>query len=217
MLTIFTSYTPGAGKSYAMVEKAMSQKVKGKKVVVGFLHGGHRDVTKILEDNGIEPWHYNARGLKLYDILESNPDLVIMDEMGMKVKHHGFVYDVIEQLLNSGVDVYTSTNLKRFEGMNPYFKEVTGIAVRNTIPDRFLYMADSIYFIDRAPELMIEDFQQGKLFDEKYMKSRIMQKNFKRETLEKYREVSLECLGQVKNSGIKVNIVKRDERGKDSE
>lgn len=210
MLTIFTSYTPGAGKSYAMVQKAMEEKAKGRKVLVGFLHGGHRDVTTILKDNGIEQWDGSARGLKLCDILARKPDLVVMDEMGMKVKGHGFVYDVIEQLLKKGVDVYTSTNLKRFEGANPFFKEVTGIAIKNTIPDRFLSMADEIYFIDREPKRMIRDFQSGQLFDEKYMRSRIMQKNFRMETLEKYREISLVYLKKVKKSKTKLNILERN-------
>lgn len=192
-----------------MVQKAMEEKAKGRKVLVGFLHGGHRDVTTILKDNGIEQWDYNARGLKLCDILERTPDLVVMDEMGMKVKGHGFVYNVIEQLLKKGVDVYTSTNLKRFESANPFFKEVTGIAIKNTIPDRFLSMADEIYFIDRKPELMIQDYQSGQLFDEKYMKSRIMQKNFRKETLEKYREISLAYLKKMKSGETKFDIVER--------
>lgn len=208
MLTIFTSYTPGAGKSYAMVQKAIEEKAKGRNVVVGFLHGGHRDITKILEDNGIQEG-FSGKGMNLMEILAKNPDLVIMDEMGMKVKKCGFVYDLIDEMLKRGVDVYTSANLKRFAGINPKFKEVTGIAIRNTIPDRFLYMADKVYFIDREPELMIKDFESGKLFDKRYMDSRIMQKNFKKETLEAYRNVSIEYLKHIKNSDIKLKIIKR--------
>ena len=213
MLTIFTSYTPGAGKSYAMVEKAMEEKAKGRNVVVGFLHDGHRDVTKNLEDNGIKLDHQGRIRLKPDDILKQNPDLVVMDEMGMKVRQQGYVYDVVEMLLEKGIDVYTSTNLKRFASANPYFKEITGIAVKHTIPDRFLYMADEIYVIDRKPELMIKDFQSGKLFDETYMKSRIMQKNFRKETLTKYREISFAYLKKVMESKDAPKLVVQ-ERGK---
>ena len=209
MLTIFTSYTPGAGKSYAMIQKAMEEKANGKNVVIGFLHGGHRDVTKTLEDNGIEQWDYRGKGLKHSEILQKAPDLVVLDEMGMKVRNFGFVYDLIEDLLNRGVSVYTSVNMKRFESVNPLFKDVTGIAIRNTIPDRFISMADEIYFIDREPELMIRDFESGNLFGEKYMKSRIMKKNFQLDTLKKYREISLEYLECVKHSGVDVKIVER--------
>ncbi|MCI9566126.1 MAG: hypothetical protein HFG30_09040 [Eubacterium sp.] len=208
MLTIFTSYTPGAGKSYAMVQKAIEERKKGRNVVVGFLHSGHRDISKILEDNDIQG-RDSGKGMSLIEILEKKPDLVVMDEMGMKVKNQGFVYQVIEELLARGIDVYTSSNLKRFESINPSFKRVTGIAIRNTIPDRFLDMAEEIYFIDRAPELMIKDFESGMLFDENYMNSRIMKRNFKKETLESYRGVSIEYLKKMKNSDIRLKIISR--------
>lgn len=208
MLTIFTSYTPGAGKSYAMVQKAMEEKAKGRNVVVGFLHGGHRDIAKILEDNGIHG-RESGKGMSLTEILSKEPDLVILDEMGMKVKHYGFVYEVIDQLLMRGIDVYTSVNLKRFEGLNPSFKKVTGIAIRNTVPDRYLEMAGKVYFIDREPELMMQDFESGKLFDENYMSSNIMKKNFKKKTLESYRTISIDYLKNMRDSEARLEIINR--------
>ena len=69
MLTIFTSYTPGAGKSYAMVQKAIEERKKGRNVVVGFLHSGHRDISKILEDNDIQG-RDSGKGMSLIGILE---------------------------------------------------------------------------------------------------------------------------------------------------
>lgn len=208
MFTIFTSYTPGAGKSYAMVQKAMEEKAKGRNVLVGFLHSGHRDITKILEDNGIHG-RESGKGMSLPEIMSKAPDLVILDEMGMKVKDYGFVYEIIDQLLMRGIDVYTSTNLKRFEGINPSFKKITGIAIRNTIPDKYLEMADEVYFIDREPELMIQDFESGKLFDENYMASRIMKKNFKKETLQSYRAISKEYLKNMRDSETRLEIISR--------
>lgn len=208
MFTIFTSYTPGAGKSYAMVQKAMEEKAKGRNVVIGFLHGGHRDITKMLEDNrvhGREP----SKGMALPEILSKGPDLVVLDEMGMKVKRYGFVYEIIDRLLERGIDVYTSTNLKRFEGINSKFKKVTGIAIRNTIPDKYLEMADKVYFIDREPKLMLQDFESGKLFDENYMNSRIMKKNFKKETLQNYRAISIDYLKNMRDSETRLEIISR--------
>ena len=73
----------------------------------------------------------------------------------------------------------------------------------------FLDMAEEIYFIDRAPELMIKDFESGMLFDENYMNSRIMKRNFKKETLESYRGVSIEYLKKMKNSDIRLKIISR--------
>lgn len=204
MLKIFTSYTPGAGKTYLMVSKAIEESRKGRKVVIGFLNAGHRDIGRTLKDNGIE--NFNKKGLNYDRIISSKPDVVVLDEMGMKIRSGGFVYDRVKKLLDAGIDVYTSANLKRFSGISEKFKAVTGIRARTTIPDGFLEIAQEIYFIDRDPEKMAKDFEEGKLFNDKYKDSRIMKKNFEMNTLVQYRQVALECLRRYKN----VIIIKRD-------
>lgn len=218
-LTIFTSYTPGAGKSYLMVSKAIEEKAAGKRVIVGFLNDSHRGISHMPADDGfcqeIKEKHLQmvpgAHKIKysLKEMIAEKPDLVIMDEMGMSgINTDGstFVYEDIEKLLNAGIDVYSTANLKRFEGANPLFKQATGIGIRKTVPDRFLEMADGIFFIDRDPDRMIEDFNTGKLFNEKYMKSKIMRKNFREKTLTDYRDISKQYLKKYED---KVKIVTR--------
>lgn len=208
MLKIFTSYTPGAGKSYAMLEKAMAEQAKGKKVLIGFLNGGHRNIELIKEKNHIDSAIYNGKGFSYKQILEEKPDIVVLDEMGMRSKNHGYIYEIIELLLDNNIDVFTSINIKRFDSINPEFKKISGIGVKNMVPSKFLDMADEIYFIDRRPELMIRDFKNGNLFNKRYMKSGIMKKIFRRDILESYRKVSLEIL---KKYGDKVTVVERNE------
>lgn len=194
-LYLFTSYAPGAGKSYLMVERAAQQKAKGKKIIIGFLNSDHRDIDEILKDHHVRRHFHKKYSLK--KILELRPDLVVMDELGMRGKNRdkkSFVYEDIGILLEHGIDVYTSANLKRFEQMNPQFKKISGIGIRTTIPDIFLEKAHRICFIDRSPKQMREDFQSGLLFDPEEMTSKIMQKNFQPETLETYRNLSLELL-----------------------
>lgn len=223
-LTIFTSYTPGAGKSYLMVEKAVEKKKEGLNVVIGFLNGRHRSLDSLLEGNGIagvngkempaqehnEITELASKKYSLAEIISKEPDLVVMDEMGM---HHinrdmkSFVYEDIERLLQAGIDVYASTNLKKFKNLNPLYKEITGIAVKRPIPDYFLEIAEHIYFVDRAPELMISDFKSGELFGERYMKTKIMNKNFRYDTLCSYRELSKKCLEKY---NYKTSIIERN-------
>ena len=179
MLKIFTSYTPGAGKSYAMLEKAMAEQSKAKKVLIGFLNGGHRNIELIKEKNHIDSAIYNGKGFSYKQILEEKPDIVVLDEMGMRSKNHGYIYEIIELLLDNDIDVFTSINIKRFDSINPEFKKISGIGVKNMVPSKFLDMADEIYFIDRRPELMIRDFKNGNLFNKRFMKSGIMKKNFR--------------------------------------
>ncbi|MFQ9515692.1 MAG: hypothetical protein ACLRZ9_07665 [Eubacterium sp.] len=221
-LTIFVSYTPGAGKSYLMVSRAMEQRACGRKVILGFLNDSHRNINNMAEDNNfyleIKEKHLRSdqdalrphkMKYSLKELLGEKPDLVIMDEMGMHgINRDGstFVYEDIEKLLDAGIDVYTTANLKRFEGANPIFKQATGIGIKKTVPDKFLEEADSIIFIDREPELMIQDFGKGKLFNDKYMNSKIMKKNFQEKTLKEYRNISKRYLKKYED---KVEIVTR--------
>ena len=214
-LYIFTSYTPGAGKSYRMVATACERE---QEVMVGFLNSAHRDMTKLLKDYHVAIGDFSKYSVN--GILAESPDAVIFDELGMMSrnkdmrrfrKKHGkksetFIYNDIDTILDAGINVYASANLKRFESANPVFKEITGIGVKTKVPDEYLDKADAIIFIDREPELMIEDYNNGSLFVDKYMKSKIMQKNFLPETLTKYREASLKYLEQF---GDKVEVVHR--------
>lgn len=202
-LIIFTSYTPGAGKSYLMVSEAVKQQESGKNVVIGFLNGKHRDIQNIPGNNAEE---YK---LSMEEVLLENPDVVVLDELGMRginTEKRTYIYQDAEEFLSKGIDVYASANLKKFQSANPYFKNVTGIGMKRTIPDRLLENAESIVFMDREPELMLKDFESGALFGERYMKSKIMQKNFRLETLVNYRKISKEYLERYAD---KVRIVTR--------
>lgn len=202
-LTIFTSYTPGAGKSFLMISQAIKEVKKGRKTVIAFLNNSHRSFEQMKEMLEIDTHMLediscgSCEKYSLKEILKIKPDVVVVDEMGMHGKNtdsNTFVYEDIENLLQQGIDVYTSTNLKRFASINNQFKAVTGIGIRKTIPDRFLERADEIYFLDREVDMMIADFGSGQLFDEKYMNSKIMRKNFKKETLQAYRDISIKYL-----------------------
>ena len=124
-------------------------------------------------------------------------------------KPYGNIYEDIEKILNAGINVYTSTNLKRFQNVNSSFKEISGIGVKKTIPIRFLEMADRIVFVDRKPELLENDYKTGELFCNKNQNSRIMQKNFNPEILKKYRVISLEILKEYRN---KIEIIENNDK-----
>lgn len=229
-LTIFLSYTPGAGKSYIMKQWGELEQQKGKNVIVAFFNDMHRG----------QGLNKKSHKYSLSNIIEQNPDLVLLDEMGMgglnkdwendnrkpnqEIKTNAtkknpadslgkkkiitrHIYDDIDELLENGIDVYTTANLKRFDSMNGRFKEISGIGIKTTIPDRYLELADRIVFVDRNLISLINDFESGKLFNEKYMASGIMKKNFKKKTLIDYRRLSLEILEEYKD---KVEIVRND-------
>ena len=207
MLKIFTSYTPGAGKSYAMMEEAMNESRNGKKVVIAFINKQHRDSSKMpFECNENVTIHPLKGRESIEEIIEMKPDIVVLDELGMRIGKHTFLYNVAESFIKNNISVLTSANLKRFEEVNPIFRSATGVGIKTIIPNRFIKGADEIVFIDREPELMIKDFKEGKLFGERYMNSRIMNKNFEENTLKTYREISLDYLEKYNN----VRIIQRD-------
>lgn len=207
MLKIFTSYTPGAGKSYAMMEEAVKANKSGKKVIVGFINQKHRDISALpfLEDENMRRQEIRRRE-HVEHIINEKPEIVVLDELGMRIGKTTFVYNIAERFIKNNIEVFASANLKKFQEINPLFKEITGVGIRNTIPNRFIKGADEIFFIDREPELMERDFREGKLFGQKYMDSKIMRKNFQLDTLTAYREVSLNYLKKYNN----VKIIKRD-------
>ncbi|WP_302626094.1 hypothetical protein [uncultured Eubacterium sp.] len=208
MLKIFTSYTPGAGKSYLMLQRAIEERKSGKKVFIGYFNRKHRDMSKLPWKEDLKKCSVSIKKKEDIDfIVKENPDIVVMDEMGMQVTKNTFVYHIIEVLLENQIDVYTSANLKRFQSINPLFRKISGIGIRTTIPDCFLDIAEEIIFVDRRPELMKEDFESGKLFGDKYMKSKIMRKNFCLENLISYRELSIEYLKRYNN----IEIIQRHE------
>ncbi len=193
-LYLFTGYAPGAGKSYLMVQRAVEQS-ENRKVVIGFLNSDHRDVAQILKDHHVKRMFRRKYSVK--KVLEQHPDVVVMDELGMygfNKDQKSFVYQDVEVMLEAGIDVYASANLKRFQSLNPKFKEITGIGIKTTIPDSFLNMAEAIIFVDREPALMRLDFRKGRLFERERMNSRIMQKNFKLDNLKAYRSLCLKIL-----------------------
>jgi two-component system sensor histidine kinase KdpD len=219
-LTIFTSYTPAAGKSYLMITRALEKRKAGAKVLVGFLNDSHRGISHMPKDEELyqelkakhhstdkkDHRHHKIK-YSIKEILAENPDLVIMDEMGMhniNMDESTFVYEDVEKLLEAGIDVYSTANIKRFAGANPIFKQATGIGIRTTIPDKLLEIAECIVFVDRKPEDILKDYQENELFNERYRNSRIMKKNFQMTTLTKYRKISKRYLEKYRDKVVVV-------------
>ena len=116
MLKIFTSYTPGAGKSYAMMEEAMNESRNGKKVVIAFINKQHRDSSKMpFECNENVTIHPLKGRESIEEIIEMKPDIVVLDELGMRIGKHTFLYNVAESFIKNNISVLTSANLKRLE------------------------------------------------------------------------------------------------------
>jgi len=173
-LKIFFGATAGVGKSYAMLEAARRQRADGVDVVVGYveLHG-RPDTEALLE--GLEllaPMVLQHRGLELaeFDLdaaLARHPQLMLVDELAHSnhpgARHPKRWMDV-EELLDAGVDVYTTVNVQHIESLNDVVAQITGVEVRETVPDRVFAEADEVELVDLAPDELLDRLAEGKVY-----------------------------------------------------
>jgi two-component system sensor histidine kinase KdpD len=173
-LKIFFGATAGVGKSYAMLEAARRQRADGVDVVVGYVELHGRPETEALLD-GLEilpPMRLEHRGLALteFDLdaaLARRPQLMLVDELAHS-NHPGARHPKrwmdIDELLGAGIDVYTTVNVQHLESLNDVVAQITGVAVRETVPDRVFAEADEVELVDLAPDELLERLAEGKVY-----------------------------------------------------
>ena len=203
-LKIFLGAAPGVGKTYAMLQAARIKKGEGDDVVVGLVETHKRRETEallegleILPRQGIE-----YRGVKLqeFDIdraLARRPALLLVDELAHTnapgSRHAKRWQDVLE-LLDRGVDVYSTLNVQHLETLNDIVAQITGVTVRETVPDSVLERAD-IELVDLPPEELVERLKEGKVYVPE-MAQRAVESFFKLSNLSALRELSLRATAE---------------------
>ena len=173
-LKIFLGYAAGVGKTYAMLEAAQQRHQEGLDVVVGYIETHGRTETDALL-NGLEiiPRHTTAyRGITLSDmdtdaILARRPQIVLVDELAhtnIPGSRHTRRYQDVLELLNSGIDVYTTVNIQHLESLNDVVSQVTGVTMQETVPDHILDEAHEIELIDLPVDELLARLEAGKVY-----------------------------------------------------
>jgi two-component system sensor histidine kinase KdpD len=173
-LKVFVGAAPGVGKTYAMLQAAREQQQQGADVVVGAAEThGRLETQALLEGLEVIPRrHLEYRGqtleeLDLDAILARRPMLVIVDELAhtnAPGSRHPRRFQDVEELLDAGIHVYTTVNIQHLESLNDVVAQITGVRVRETIPDRMLDRADEIKLIDLSPEELLLRLREGKVY-----------------------------------------------------
>ncbi|MCL4266913.1 MAG: sensor histidine kinase KdpD [Anaerolineae bacterium] len=199
-LKIFLGYAAGVGKTYAMLEAAHQRQAEGVDVVVGYVETHGRAETQTLLD-GLElvPRHqveYRGTTLPEMDIdavLARRPQLALVDEFAHTnapgSRHPKRYLDVID-LLDAGIDVYTTLNIQHLESLNDVVAQITGIVVRETVPDRVLDEASELQFVDLPPDELLKRLKEGKVYVPDQA-ARAIQKFFRKGNLTALREIAL--------------------------
>ncbi|HWE16216.1 MAG TPA: universal stress protein, partial [Hyphomicrobiaceae bacterium] len=173
-LKIFVGAAPGVGKTYEMLETARAKLKEGVDVVVGVVEThGRKETEALLEGFEVlprKPTVYVNRILDEFDIdaaLKRRPTLILVDELAhtnVPGSRHPKRYQDVEELLDAGIDVYTTVNIQHIESLNDVVAQITRVRVREIVPDEILDRADAIKLVDLTPEELIERLKEGKVY-----------------------------------------------------
>src|SRR6266550_4049411 len=173
-LKIFFGMSPGVGKTYAMLLAAREKQAEGCEVVVGIVETHDRKETEaLLEGMPIMPrLQIEYRGTTLTEmdldaILTWHPGLAVVDELAhtnAPGSRHPKRYQDVLELLDAGINVYTTINVQHIESLNDLVAKITGVIVRETVPDSVLERADEIELVDLPPDELIQRLQEGKVY-----------------------------------------------------
>jgi two-component system sensor histidine kinase KdpD len=173
-LKIFFGAAPGVGKTYAMLEAARQKRAEGVDVIVGLVEThGRRETESLLEGLEVLPRRnveYRGTLLKEFDIdaaLSRKPAIILVDELAhtnAPGSRHKKRWQDIYELLGAGISVYTTVNVQHLESLNDVVAQITGINVRETIPDLLLERADEIELIDLPPDDLLQRLREGKVY-----------------------------------------------------
>lgn len=199
-LKIFFGYAAGVGKTYAMLEAAHQAQKEGMDVVVGYVEPHARPDTLALLD-GLESLpckEIDYRGIKLkeFDLdraLQRKPQLILVDELAHNNAQgcrHTKRYQDVEELLQAGINVYTTVNVQHLESLNDLVSSITGIAVNERIPDHVFDRANQVELVDIEADELVKRLQMGKVYRERQAKQ-ALQHFFTTENLAALREIAM--------------------------
>lgn len=209
---IFIGMAPGVGKTYKMLEEGHSLKQEGIDVVIGLLetHGRKETSEKSLGLEIVPRKQIIHSGVLLEEmdtdaIIQRCPQMVLVDELAhtnvpgsLREKR----YQDVEVILNAGIDVYSTVNIQHQESLNDLVARITGVVVRERVPDRVIESADELVVVDVTPETLQERLRDGKIYAPAKIEQSL-QNFFKRGNLIALRELALrEIADNVEADGI---------------
>lgn len=203
-LKVFLGAAPGVGKTFAMLSAARELTRQGVDVAVGLVETHGRQETASLLDGldvlarrRIEHRGKSIDEMDLDALLARRPQLALVDELAHRNapgSRHPFRYQDIEELLDAGIDVYTTLNIQHLESLNDLVRQLTGVRVNETVPDAFLDRARDLVLVDLPPRELIERLRQGKVYAPD-LASSALQRFFSPANLTALRDLAVQQIG----------------------
>jgi two-component system sensor histidine kinase KdpD len=199
-LKIFLGYVAGVGKTYAMLEAAHQRQAEGVDVVAAYIETHKRAETEeLLRGLEVVPrQHIDYRGVMLPEmdldaVLARHPQLALVDELAhtnAPGSRHPKRYLDVQELLDAGIDVYSTLNIQHLESLNDVVAQITSVSVRETIPDKVLDEASEIELIDLPPDELLQRLREGKVYVPDQA-ARAIEEFFRKGNLTALRELAL--------------------------
>lgn len=173
-LRIFVGAAPGVGKTFEMLRTARARRKDGYDVVIGIVEThGRKETQALLRGLEIIPRRqvdYRGQMLEEMDIdaiIARRPQIVLVDELAHTNAHgsrHPKRYLDVEEILDHGIDVYTTVNIQHIESLNDVVAQITRVRVRETVPDAIFDRADAVELVDLTPQDLIDRLKAGKVY-----------------------------------------------------
>jgi two-component system, OmpR family, sensor histidine kinase KdpD len=199
-LKIFFGMCAGVGKTYSMLKAAQKLKADGVDVLIGIVETHNRSETEQLA-GGLERIELKEvkyresffKELDIDEVLKRNPSVILIDELAhtnIPGSRHLKRYQDVREILDNGIDVYTTLNVQHLESRSETVKQITGTTVRETVPDSIFDEADEIELIDITIDELLQRLKEGKIYTYESSKQAI-QNFFRKGNLTALREMSL--------------------------
>ncbi len=199
-LKIFFGMCAGVGKTYTMLQAAHSEKIKGNDIVLGYVETHNRKETaELVEGFELIPrktYEYKTTFIEELDldaILARKPKIVIIDELAhnnVAGCRHSKRYMDVQEILENGINVYTTLNVQHLESRFDTVAQITGIVVRETLPDEIFENADEVELVDITPNELLQRLSEGKVYSPERSKEAI-QHFFREGNITALREMAL--------------------------
>lgn len=173
-LKVFLGAAPGVGKTYAMLQAVQEQAREGVDILIGVVEThGRQETLALLDKLAIQPrklrLHRQQRleEMDLDGLLARKPAIAVVDELAHSNapgSRHEKRWQDVEELLGAGIDVYTTLNVQHLESLNDLVWQLTGVRVKETLPDQVLLEADSLVLIDLPPKELLGRLKEGKVY-----------------------------------------------------
>ena len=199
-LKLFFGAAPGVGKTFTMLEAAQAKRREGMDVLVGIVEThGRTDTARLMDGLAVLPRkaiEYRGTLLHEFDLdaaLARRPGLLLLDELAhtnAPGSRHDKRWQDVGELLDAGLDVYSTLNVQHIDSLNDVVAQITGVTVRETVPDTVLETADEIELVDVSPEVLLQRLKEGKVYIPEQA-SRALERFFRRGNINALRELAL--------------------------